>query len=305
MSSTSPRVFAARRDRYPRGVDDDRSHSRSLAGRTLVISGGSRGIGLAIALRAARDGANVALLAKTDKPHPRLAGTVHTAVDAINAAGGRGLAVVGDVRSDADVHRAVDLAVENFGGVDVCVNNASALDLSATVDLEPRRYDLMQAVNARGTFMLSRACIPHLKRSDNPHILTLSPPLDLSPKWAAMHLGYTLSKYGMSLCTLGLSEELREFGIAANSLWPRTTIATDAIQNLLGGDEAVRSARSPDIVADAAYLVLTRPARECTGNFFIDDDVLRSAGISDLEPYRAVADGGPLDADLFIEKSSV
>jgi citronellol/citronellal dehydrogenase len=250
----------------------------SLAGRTLVMSGGSRGIGLAIALRAARDGANVVLFAKTDKPHPRLVGTVHTAVDAIQAAGGRGLAVVGDVRSVEDVERAVEAAVSRFGGIDACINNASALDLSRMRALEPRRFDLMHAVNARGTFMLSRACISHLERSDNPHILTLSPPLDLAPKWAAMHLGYTLSKYGMSLCTLGLAEELRDLGIAANSLWPRTTIATDALRNLLGGEEAVRRARTPEIVADAARVILTRPAAECSGNFFIDDEILARTG---------------------------
>src|SRR3954453_1450893 len=278
---------------------------RSLSGCTLVMSGGSRGIGLAIALRAARDGANVVLLAKTDKPHPKLAGTVHTAVEAIEAAGGCGLAIVGDVRSDEDVERAVRTAVDWFGGIDACVNNASALDLSRTGELAPCRFDLMHAINTRGTLMLSRACIPHLERAENAHILTLSPPLDLSPKWAAMHLGYTLSKYGMSLCTLGLAAEFSEHGIAANSLWPRTTIATDAVRNLLGGNEALARTRTPAIVADAAYEILTRPARECTGNFFIDDEVLREAGVEDLEQYRTVPGDGALDADLFIEPETV
>ena len=270
-----------------------------------MMSGGSRGIGLAIALRAARDGANVVLLAKTDAPHPRLSGTVHTAVDAIEAAGGRGHAVVGDVRSVDDVERAVGEAVARFGGIDVCINNASALDLSHTREITPRRFDLLQAVNTRGTFMLSRACVPHLERSDNAHILTLSPPLDLAPKWAAMHLAYTLSKYGMSLCTLGLAEELRPSAIAANSLWPRTTIATDAVRNLLGGEQAIARARTPEIVADAAYVILTRPAPECTGNFFIDDDVLTEAGVEDLARYRAAPGSEPLDADLFVEPETV
>jgi citronellol/citronellal dehydrogenase len=277
----------------------------SLAGRTLVMSGGSRGIGLAIALRAARDGANVVLLAKTDKPDPRLSGTVHTAIDAIEAAGGQGLAVVGDVRSVDDVDRAVKAAVDRFGGIDGCINNASALDLSPTRELQPRRFDLMHAVNVRGTFMLSRACIPYLEQSDNPHILTLSPPPILNPKWAAVHLGYTLSKYGMSLCTLGLAEELRDAGVAANSLWPRTTIATDAVRNLLGGDEAISRARRPEIVADAAHVILTQPAAQCTGNFFIDDEVLTGIGIYDLERYRVLPGGPPLTADIFIEPHTV
>jgi citronellol/citronellal dehydrogenase len=270
----------------------------TLANRTILMSGGSRGIGLAIALRAARDGANVALLAKTDQPHPRLEGTIHTAAAAIEAAGGRALPVVGDVRDDAAVERAVAAAVEAFGGIDVVVNNASAIDLRTAEDIGMKQYDLMQDINCRGTFLLSRTAIPHLRRSDNPHILTLSPPLDLDPRWAGAHLAYTLAKYGMSLCTLGLAEELRSDGIAANSLWPRTIIATDAIRNLLGGEEAIARARSPEIVADAAHEILGRPARECTGNFFLDDEVLAEAGIEDLSAYQS--GDGELVLDLFV-----
>ncbi|KQT91550.1 short-chain dehydrogenase [Marmoricola sp. Leaf446] len=278
------------------------SPTRSLRDRTLVMSGGSRGIGLAIALRAARDGANVVLLAKTGEPHPKLEGTVHTAAAEIEAAGGRALAVVGDVRDDADVSRAVDAAVERFGGIDVVVNNASAIDLSGTRELSMKKYDLMQDINARGTFLLSKTALPHLERSDHAHVLTLSPPLDLRPQWAGQYLGYTMAKYGMSLVTLGLAEELREVGVAANSLWPRTMIATAAVANLLGGDEAVAGSRTPEMVADAAYAVLTRDPRTCTGHFFIDDEVLAEEGVTDLEGYRAVPGGeAPLREDLFLD----
>lgn len=263
------------------------------------MSGGSRGIGLAIALRAARDGANVAVMAKTDQPHPRLPGTIHTAVAEIEAAGGNGLAIVGDVRNDEAIDDAVARTVEEFGGIDVCVNNASAINLSRTPELEPKRYDLMQDINTRGTFMLSRACIPHLARSESPHILTLSPPINLDPKWAGGQLGYTIAKYGMSLCTLGLAEELGQRGIAANSLWPRTLIATAAVQNLLGGDQAMNQARTPEIVADAAHAILIRTAAECSGNFFIDDEVLASEGVTDLSGYQA-GEGEPL-VDLFLD----
>jgi citronellol/citronellal dehydrogenase len=273
--------------------------SSTLAGRTMLMSGGSRGIGLAIALRAARDGANVALMAKTDQPHPKLPGTIHTAVEEIDGAGGNGLAIVGDVRDDAAIEDAVARTVEAFGGVDICVNNASAIDISKTTDLAPKRYDLMQDINTRGTFMLSRACIPHLERAENPHILTLSPPLNLDPKWAGGQLGYTIAKYGMSLCTLGLAEELGDRGIAANSLWPRTLIATAAVKNLLGGEEAMRRSRKPEIVADAAHAILTRPASECTGNFFIDDEVLAEEGVTDLTPY-GYGDAEPA-LDLFLD----
>ena len=273
----------------------------TLAGRTLLMSGGSRGIGLAIALRAARDGANVVLLAKTGEPHPRLPGTVHTAAAQIEEAGGRAAAVVGDVRRDEDVQRAVDTAVERFGGLDVVVNNASALDLSPTRDIAMKGYDLMQDINARGTFLLSKVAIPYLEASDRAHILTLSPPIDLRPKWAGSYLAYTMAKYGMSLVTLGLAEELRDAGIAANSLWPRTTIATAAVANLRGGEDTVGRSRTPEIMADAAHAVLVRDSRACTGNFFIDEDVLREEGVTDLEQYRVEPGGQPLEADLFLD----
>ncbi len=272
---------------------------RSLAGRTLLMSGGSRGIGLAIALRAARDGANVALLAKTAEPHPRLEGTVHTAAAQIEEAGGGALAIVGDVRDDGSVTEAVERTVERFGGIDVVVNNASAIDLSTTGELAMKRYDLMQDINTRGSFLLAKTALPWLERSSAAHVLTLSPPLNLNPKWAGQHLGYTISKYGMSLVTLGLAEELRERGIAANSLWPRTSIATAAVLNLIGGEAGMARSRSPEIMADAAWEILTRDPRRCTGNFFIDDDVLAEAGITDLSPY-----GGPedtLERDIFLD----
>src|SRR5699024_1904865 len=272
----------------------------TLADRTILMSGGSRGIGLAIALRAARDGANVVLLAKTDQPHPRLPGTVHTAVDEIEQAGGQARAVVGDVRDDADVARAVATAAAAVGGIDVVVNNASAIDLSTTRELDMKKYDLMQDINARGSFLLAKAAIDQLERSDRAHILTLSPPLNLDPAWAGKHLGYTMAKYGMSLVTLGLAEELRGAGIAANSLWPRTTIATAAVANLLGGAEMVARSRTPEIVADAAHAILVRDPAECTGNFFIDDEVLADAGVTDLEQYRADPDGGQLEEDIFL-----
>ena len=273
----------------------------TLGGRTLIMSGGSRGIGLAIALRAAGDGANVVMLAKTGEPHPKLEGTVHTAVEQVEQAGGRGLAVVGDVRRDEDVQRAVDAAVEAFGGIDIVVNNASALDLSSTRDITMKKYDLMQSINARGSFLLAKTALPHLEQSDNAHVLTLSPPLDLRPQWAGAHLAYTMAKYGMSLVTLGLSEELRHVGIAANSLWPRTTIATAAVGNLLGGDDALHRARTPHIMSDAAHAILRRDSRSCTGNFFIDEDVLREEGLDDFDRYRAAPGSGPLDADLFTD----
>ena len=273
----------------------------SLRDRTIVMSGGSRGIGLAIALRAARDGANVVLLAKTGEPHPKLEGTVHTAAAEIEAAGGQALAVVGDVRSDDDVAGAVAQAVERFGGIDVVVNNASAIDLSPTTEISMKKYDLMQDINARGTFLLTKTALPHLQRSDHAHVLTLSPPLDLRPKWAGGYLAYTMAKYGMSLVTLGLAEEQREAGVAANSLWPRTMIATAAVANLLGGEEAVAGSRTPETVADAAYAVLLRDPRTCTGHFFIDDEVLAEEGVTDLEGYRAVPGDGPLRPDLFLD----
>lgn len=276
----------------------------TLVGRTLLMSGGSRGIGLAIALRAAADGANVALLAKTAEPHPRLAGTVFEAAEAIEEAGGKALAVVGDVRHDDDVARAVRGAVDRFGGIDVVVNNASAIDLSRTDALDMKRYDLMQDINARGTFLLSKLALPALREAalnGNPtHILTLSPPLNLSPKWAGAHLGYTMAKYAMSLVTLGLAEELREDGIGVNSLWPCTLIDTAAIRNLPHGDEIVRGARSPEIVADAAYAILTSDPRLTTGNFFTDEEALKRVGITDFSRYSLGAPEDRLVPDIFL-----
>lgn len=266
----------------------------------MLISGGSRGIGLAIALRAARDGANVALIAKTDEPHPKLEGTVHTAASQIDQAGGRGLAIVGDIRDEGRVAEAVAKTVERFGGIDICVNNASAINLAGTEDLEMKRYDLMQDINARGTFVLSKSCIPHLKEAENPHVLTLSPPLSLEPRWAKGHVGYTMAKYGMSLCTLGMAEEFSGDGIAFNSLWPRTLVATAAVQNLLGGEEAMARARKPEIYADSAHAVLTRPSRECTGNFFLCEDVLVEEGVTDFDAYAA-APGAEPQVDLYVD----
>ncbi|QIS17099.1 SDR family oxidoreductase [Nocardia terpenica] len=277
---------------------------RSLAGRTMIMSGGSRGIGLEIAKRAAADGANITLIAKTDQPHPKLPGTIHTAAAELEQAGGTVHKFVGDVRDDEAVATAVRRTRERFGGIDIVVNNASAIDLSPTETLEMKRYDLMQDINCRGSFLLSKTCIPALRESAaaerNPHILTLSPPLNLDPKWAGSSLGYTIAKYGMSLTTLGLAEELRKYGIGVNSLWPRTTIATAAVRNLLGGEEMVSTSRTPDIYADSAYLVLTSPATETTGNFFIDEDVLAAHGITDLDKYRVVPGDGPLTTDLFL-----
>ena len=275
----------------------------SLHGKTIFISGASRGIGLAIALRAARDGANVALIAKTAEPHPKLEGTVYTAAEQIEAAGGSALPIVGDIRDEQQVATAVAQAVARFGGIDVCVNNASAINLARTEQLELKRYDLMQDINVRGTFAVSRACIPHLREAQNPHILTLSPPLDLDPRWLGPHLGYTLAKYGMSLIALGLAAELREDGIASNALWPRTLVATAAVQNLLGGDEAMARARKPEIYADAAYAVLNRPARECSGNAFLCEDVLVEEGVTDLSPYSYVP-GAELAVDLFVDAAN-
>ena len=275
--------------------------SDSLAGRTILMSGGSRGIGLAIALRAAQDGANVALIAKTDEPDPRLPGTIHTAAEEITEAGGAALPIVGDVRDDEAVEAAVARTVERFGGIDAVVNNASAIAIMGIADLPVKRYDLMLDINARGTFLLSKLAIPHLAEAQNPHVLTLSPPVDLDPRWLGGHAPYTLSKYGMTILTLGLAAELRDRGIAANCLWPRTIIATAAVQNLLGGDEAMARSRRPEIVADAAHAILTRPASESTGNCFIDDEVLAQAGVTDLSQYRyGDASEEDLQPDLFL-----
>jgi len=272
--------------------------SSSLAGKTIIMSGGSRGIGLAIAVRAARDGANVAIVAKTDAPDPRLPGTIHTAAAEIEAAGGHALPIVGDVRDEDSVAAAVQQTVDKFGGIDVVVNNASAINLSNVGDLPPKRYDLMLDINARGTFVLTSLAIPHLAKSENPHVLTLSPPLNMDRKWLAAHAPYTISKYAMTMLTLGVAESRRDEAIAANCLWPRTLIATAAVQNIVGGEDGMSKARKPQIMADAAYEIITRPSRECTGNTFIDDEVLASAGVTDLSVYR---NGEGTDDDLELD----
>jgi citronellol/citronellal dehydrogenase len=271
----------------------------SLGGKTLFITGASRGIGKAIALRAARDGARVVIAAKTDVPHPKLPGTIHTAAAEVEAAGGRALARRVDIRSEEEVAAAVEEAVRVFGGIDILVNNASAISLTGTADTPMKRFDLMHDVNARGTFLVSKLCIPHLRRSENPHILNIAPPLGLEGRWFAPHLAYSLAKFGMSLCVLGMAEELRADGIAVNALWPRTVIATAAVRNLLGGEEAIRGSRKPEIMADAAHAVLTRRSRDFTGRFLIDEDVLREAGVTDLAPY-AVEPGAKLISDFFV-----
>jgi citronellol/citronellal dehydrogenase len=270
----------------------------TLEGKTLLISGASRGIGLAIGLRAARDGANVAILAKTTEPHPRLPGTIYTAAEEIERAGGKALAIPCDIREETQVRDAVESVRQRFGGVDILVNNASAISLTGTLDTPMKRFDLMFAVNVRGTYLCSQACLPDLRRAANPHILNLSPPLNLDPKWFAGHVAYTMAKYGMSMCVLGMSEEFRSDGIAVNALWPRTAIDTAALA-MLGGFVSARNSRKPAILADSAHWILTQPARECTGNFFIDDEVLARAGITDLDGY-AVEPGQPLIADFFL-----
>jgi citronellol/citronellal dehydrogenase len=271
-----------------------------LKGRTILMSGGSRGIGLAIAVRAAQDGANVALLAKTAEPHPRLEGTIHTAAAEIEAAGGQALAVVGDVRDEESIKQAVAATVERFGGIDIVVNNASAIDLSPSTDLPAKKFDLMQQIEVRGTFLLTRTAIPHLRQSDHAHILTLSPPLNLSEKWLGSCVGYMLAKYGMTLAARGFAAELKADGIASNTLWPRTIIATAAVQNLLGGDAAMAKSRTPAIMGDAAHAILARPPHEQTGQELIDDDVLAAAGITDLSPYQH-GDGSDLQPDIFLD----
>jgi citronellol/citronellal dehydrogenase len=273
-------------------------HMRSLRGKTLFITGASRGIGKAIALRAARDGANIAIAAKTNVPNPKLPGTIHSAAAEIEAAGGKALALQVDIREEDQVKRAVAETAERFGGIDVLVNNASAIFLAGTVDTPMKRWDLMHGVNARGTFVCSQACIPFLEKASNPHILMLSPPLTLNPQWFARHVAYSMAKYGMSLCVLGMAEELKDQGIGVNALWPRTIIATAAL-NLLGGEETAKHGRTPEIVADAAHAIVTRPSRETTGNFFLDDDVLRAEGVTDLEKYR-VDPAEELWPDLFV-----
>jgi citronellol/citronellal dehydrogenase len=276
----------------------------SLKGKSLFITGASRGIGLAIALRAARDGANIAVAAKTADPHPRLPGTIYTAAREIEAAGGHALPLVCDVRFEDQVQAAVAKAVETFGGIDICVNNASAISLTPTEQTELKRFDLMFAINTRGTFLVSKTCIPHLRKAANPHILMLSPPLQMAAKWFERHLAYSISKYGMSLCVLGMAAELAKDGIAVNALWPRTTIATAAVNNLLGGDALMRRSRSPDIVADAAYLVFAQSSKAFTGQFLIDDTFLYEAGgVRDFERYR-VDPSIDLAPDFFVPDDS-
>ena len=274
----------------------------SLKNKTVFITGGSRGIGKAIALRLAKEGANIVIAAKTIEPHPKLEGTIFTAAEEIEKMGVKVLPVQCDIRDEAQINAAVTKAIETFGGIDMLVNNASAISLTPTLQTEPKRFDLMHDIQVRGTFFMCRACIPYLKKSTNAHILNLSPPLNLDPKWFAQHLAYTMSKYGMSMIILGLAEELRSDKIAANALWPRTTIATAAVQNLLGGDFLVQMSRKPEIVAEAAYHILKQPADVCTGNFFIDEEVLKKENITDLEEY-AVNPGQKLMTDIFLNES--
>lgn len=274
------------------------SASGSLAGKTLFITGASRGIGLAIATRAAADGANVAIAAKTDQPHPKLPGTIHTAAQDVESAGGRALPLVCDIRDENAIETAVRQTAEHFGGIDICVNNASAISLTPTLDTPAKRYDLMHQINGRGTFLVSQACIPYLRQAGNPHVLNLSPPLDFQPKWFAPHVAYSMAKYNMSLCVLGMAEEFRDDGIAFNTLWPRTGIATAAI-DLIGGTELREHCRTPEIMADAAHVILTQPAREFTGQFCMDDRILAQAGVTDFSGY-AVDPAQELWPDFFV-----
>jgi citronellol/citronellal dehydrogenase len=272
----------------------------SLQGKTLFITGASRGIGHAIAVRAAQDGANVVVAAKTEKEHPKLPGTIYSAAKDIEAAGGKALALVCDIRDEQQVASAVAKAVEQFGGIDICVNNASAINLVGTESLDMKRYDLMHSINARGTFMVSKYCLPHLKKSENGHILNIAPPLNMNPKWFAGHVAYTMAKYGMSMCTLGMAEEFRKFNIGVNSLWPETGIATAAVKNLLADELALSGCRKPEIMADAAYYIFNRSGKTCTGNFYLDVEVLDEEGIQDFSKY-AVEAGAALARDFFLD----
>ncbi|MFO0713871.1 MAG: NAD(P)-dependent oxidoreductase [Sandaracinus sp.] len=274
----------------------------SLKGKTLFITGASRGIGHAIGLRAAKDGANIVIVAKTTEPHPKLPGTIYTAAEDMEKAGGKALAIPVDIRDDAAVYAAVAKTVETFGGIDILVNNASAISLTGTLETPMKRYDLMHHINTRGTFLCSQACIPHLKKAANPHILNLSPPLSMKPHWFGGHVAYTMAKYGMSMCVLGMAEEFKGAGIAVNALWPRTAIATAAVQNLLGGDAAMKGSRTVDIMADAAYAIFNRSSKDVknTGNFFIDDDVLKSEGVTNFDKY-AVDPTAELVPDFFVD----
>ena len=259
-----------------------------LKNKTLFVSGASRGIGLAIAKRAAKDGANIILAAKTAEPHPKLPGTIYTAADEIIEEGGQALPVICDIRDEENVRDAVNKGLDHFGGIDICVNNASAIQLTGTLQTDMKRYDLMNQINARGTFLVSKVCLPHLLKSDNPHILNLSPPLDMDPKWFGPHVAYTMAKFGMSLCVLGMAEEFKEDGVAVNALWPRTAVATAAIKNALGGESIMNISRSPEIMADAAYVILTKDSKEFTGNFCIDDNLLADNGVTDFSQYAEV-----------------
>ncbi|MCA9213004.1 MAG: NAD(P)-dependent oxidoreductase [Planctomycetales bacterium] len=270
-----------------------------LRDKTLFISGSTRGIGLAIAKRAARDGANIAIIGKTDEPHPNLPGTVHTAAEEVRAAGGNAIACVTDIRFEDQVQDAVEKTVSEFGGIDVVVNNASAIFLAGTAETPMKKFDLMHSVNVRATFMTTQKCLPYLRKSSNPHVLNISPPLNLDTKWFAGHVAYTMAKYGMSMCVLGMAEEFRSEGIAVNALWPQTAIATAAVQNLLGGDEAMRCCRKPEIMADAAYEVLSSKSTEHTGNFFIDEDLILGSG-GNLDDY-AVTPDAKLMTDFFVD----
>jgi citronellol/citronellal dehydrogenase len=274
----------------------------SLKGKTLFISGASRGIGLAIGLRAARDGANVAIAAKTAEPNPKLPGTIYTAAKDIENAGGKALPVLCDIRFEEQVQSAIEQTVANFGGIDICVNNASAISLTGTLQTDMKRYDLMNGINARGTYLVSRTCIPHLKRAANPHVLNLSPPLDMNPKWFAGHTAYTMAKYGMSMCVLGMAAEFADEGIAFNALWPRTGVATAAIRNALAGDEGMKHCRTPEILADAAYTIFNKKAKEFTGNFLIDDTFMAANGVTDFDQYR-VDPTKDLMPDFFVPDS--
>ena len=260
----------------------------NLKNKTLFVSGASRGIGLAIAKRAAKDGANVILAAKTAEPHPKLPGTIYTAAEEIKEVGGKALPVVCDIRDEENVRNAVNKGLDHFGAIDICINNASAIQLTGTLQTDMKRYDLMNQINARGTFLVSKVCLPHLIKSDNPHILNLSPPLDMDPKWFGPHVAYTMAKFGMSLCVLGMAEEFKDEGVAVNALWPRTAVATAAIKNALGGDSIMNISRSPEIMADAAHVILTKNSREFTGNFCIDDNLLADNGVTDFSQYAEV-----------------
>lgn len=271
----------------------------TLAGKTLFITGASRGIGKAIAMRAARDGANIAIAAKTAEPHPKLPGTIYTAAEDIEAAGGKALPLLVDVRFEDQVQKAVAETAEHFGGVDICVNNASAISLTGTEDTEMKRYDLMHSINTRGTYLVSKTCLPWLRKAENPHILNLSPPLNMEERWFAPHVAYTMAKYGMSMCVLGMAGEFREDGIAVNALWPRTAIDTAAVRNLLGGETVAAASRTPEIMSDAAHIILTQPSREFSGNFVVDDAILAEHGVTDFEQYLVTPGTEPLP-DFFV-----